>query len=112
MRSFLVIGTLALLAAGSAQAALHPSTEPLGVQPDCVPAAGLEDGCSAEIVDEVALAAELLYQAMGARAVSFARERAAKLADDDDFEAADLWRRIAAAAAELAARSLLRVSPR
>lgn len=58
--------------------------------------------CRAAFADEAGVAAELLYASMGPAAVSFAFERAVRFAAENEPEAAELWRRIAATAAELA----------
>jgi hypothetical protein len=103
MRPLVFAGSLTLLLSSAAQAALPPGSFAPGALDRCA-APALGSGCGIGIADEAAVAAELLYAAMGTAAVTFATERAARLAENNEFEAAELWRRIAMAAAELASR--------
>jgi hypothetical protein len=103
MRLSTAVACFALLAASGAEGALTPGEIVRDFQDPCAaPAAALD--CNAAPADEALIAAELLYASMGVAAISFAFERAAQLAADNELAAAELWRRIAIAAAELAAR--------
>jgi hypothetical protein len=103
MRLSSAAGCLALLLANSAGAALTPAEIVPDLHDPCaLPVAAVD--CNPGPADEALVAAELLYESMGVAAISFAFERAAQLAADNELAAAELWRRIAIAAAELAAR--------
>ena len=104
MRLALAAGFLSFVLAGSAGATLTPGefSHRDALDACAGPIAALD--CSAEAGDEATVAAELLYATMGTAAIGFAFQRAAQLAADNEPEAAELWRRIAIAAAELAAR--------
>ena len=73
---------------------------------------GANEDCTLALDDEVMLAAELLLGKLGAAALDFALERAARHDADADEEAAELWRRIAATVGEMAALSGKAVSNR
>jgi len=89
----------------SAEAALTPATIPSLASGDCAdPGETDTASCAPTADDEIAITAELLFAAMGPAAVSFAAERAARHASDNEPDAAELWRRIAEAAAVLIAR--------
>lgn len=99
MRIRLLAATL-VLAAVPAFAALPPVDRMRVPLPMCE--ARAEAICRAAFADEAGVAAELLYASMGPAAVGFAFERAVQFAAENEPEAAELWRRIAATAAELA----------
>lgn len=99
MRIRLFAGSL-VLAAAPALAALPPVERVRVPLSTCD--AGAEPVCRATFADEAGVAAELLYASMGPAAVRFAFERAIRFDAENEPEAAELWRRIAATAAELA----------
>src|SRR4051794_37967524 len=66
---------------------------------------GANDDCTLALDDEVMLAAELLIAKLGPSALDFAIERAEHHKQDNDSDAADLWRRIADTLGEMAALS-------
>jgi hypothetical protein len=104
MRFSRLAGIFALLIAGAAEASLPPQGHDAALFGECGSALFGPESCAVAVADEVTIAAELLYASMGNAAVSFASDRAEQLLDEEEFEAAELWRRIAAAAAELALR--------
>jgi hypothetical protein len=104
MRFSCLAGIFALLIAGAAEASLPPEGHDVGLPGECGSALFGPESCAVAVPDDVTIAAELLYATMGNAAISFASDRAEQLLDEEDFEAAELWRRIAAAAAELALR--------
>jgi hypothetical protein len=113
MRLIGLVGVLALLLVTAAEAALPPAAVDREAFGDCASPSLLDnESCGVAMADEAVIAAELLFLAMGSAAITYATERAERLFDDNDFDAAALWRRIAAAAAELAARRPLPASPR
>jgi hypothetical protein len=73
---------------------------------------GANEDCTLALDDEVMLAAELLIAKLGPAALDFARERAARHKENEDADAADLWRRIADTVGEMAALSRGSVSVR
>lgn len=99
MRIRFLAGIL-VLATAPAFAALSPANSLRTPPVPCDPRSAAI--CGAAFADEAGVAAELLYASMGPAAVMFAFERAVRFDAENDPEAAELWRRIAAAAAELA----------
>jgi hypothetical protein len=91
------IETTALTSPASAHSSPSPCGEPAEI--------GAADDCTLALDDEVTLAAELLVAKMGAAALEFALERATRHEHEQDSEAADIWRQIAARLAELAVRT-------
>ena len=104
MRLSCLAGIFALLLAGAAEASLPPAEHDADLFGECGSAPFGAENCAVAVPDDVTIAAELLYATMGNAAVRFAADRAEQLLSENDFDAAELWRQIAAAAAELALR--------
>jgi hypothetical protein len=114
MRPSTFFATIGLFVATAAQGSLVPIAEEGPGMFDCsgspaVAALALQS-CSLAGSDEAFIAAQILIYQLGDAAVRFAAARAAQLAAENAAEA-ELWRRIAAAAAELAANRQGEVLP-